>query len=54
MIFLLYHAVFMTYINYVGGAILLSQIFENKLDEAWFYDPTGRQVPQHVCYKCCV
>jgi len=45
MIFLLYHAVFMTYINYVGVAILVSQIFENKLDEAWFYDPTGRQVP---------
>jgi len=45
MIFLLYHAVFMSYVNYVGGAILLSQVFQNKLEEAWYYDPSGRQAP---------
>lgn len=45
MIFLIYHAVFMTYVSGVGTAILWGQVIELRLHEAWFFDAAGVQQP---------
>eukprot|EP00656_Telonema_subtile_P015184 TRINITY_DN17924_c0_g1_i1.p1 TRINITY_DN17924_c0_g1~~TRINITY_DN17924_c0_g1_i1.p1 ORF type:complete len:189 (-),score=62.65 TRINITY_DN17924_c0_g1_i1:142-708(-) len=45
MFFLLYHAVFMSYVSAVGTAIISAQVLDLRVHEAWYYDKGGQQQP---------
>eukprot|EP00658_Telonema_sp_P-2_P050306 TRINITY_DN38347_c0_g1_i2.p1 TRINITY_DN38347_c0_g1~~TRINITY_DN38347_c0_g1_i2.p1 ORF type:complete len:405 (+),score=53.51 TRINITY_DN38347_c0_g1_i2:32-1246(+) len=44
-LFLIYHGVFMSYVTFVGVAVVVSQVYQHRINEAWYYDAQGQQQP---------